>query len=37
MISRTTLALTITRGEATDGREWDINGIKAVLGVQKNS
>ena len=37
MISRTTLALTITRGEAADGREWDINGIKAVLGVQKNS
>jgi len=37
MISRTTLALSITRGEAADGREWDINGIKAVLGVQKNS
>ena len=37
MISRTTLALTITRSEAADGREWDINGIKAVLGVQKNS
>ena len=39
MITRTTLALSLERGEAADGavsREWDINGKKAVLGVKKN-
>ena len=39
MITRTTLALSLERGEAADGavsREWDINGRKAVLGVKKN-
>ena len=39
MIMRTTLALSLERGEAQDGaasREWDINGKKAVLGVKKN-
>ena len=39
MITRTTLALSLERGEAQDGavsREWDINGKKAVLGVKKN-
>ena len=39
MITRTTLALSLERGEAQEGavsREWDINGKKAVLGVKKN-
>ena len=40
MITRTTLALSLERGDAPAGavaREWDINGKKAVLGVQKNA
>jgi isoleucyl-tRNA synthetase len=40
MITRTTLALSLERGDAPEGavsREWDINGRKAVLGVQKNA
>ena len=40
MITRTTLALSLERGDAPEGavsREWDINGKKAVLGVQKNA
>ena len=39
MISRTTLALSITRGDAAGdsvSKEWDINGRKAVLSVRKN-
>ena len=39
MITRTTLALSLKRGDAEDGavsREWDINGKKAVLSVRKN-
>ena len=39
MITRTTLALSLERGEAAEGavsREWDINGKKAVLAVRKN-
>ncbi len=39
MITRTTLALSLERGEGQEGtvsREWDINGKKAVLGVKKN-
>ena len=39
MISRTTLALSLERGEAEEGavsREWDINGKKAVLSVRKS-
>ena len=39
MISRTTLALSVTRGEAEGdavSKEWDINGRKAVLSVRKN-
>ena len=39
MITRTTLALSLKRGEGEEGavsREWDINGRKAVLSVRKN-
>ena len=39
MISRTTLALSLERGEAQEAaaeREWDINGRKAVLRIRKN-
>ncbi len=39
MITRTTLALSLKRSAPEDGaaaKEWDINGQKATLGVQKN-
>ena len=39
MITRTTLALSLERGEGAEGasaQEWDINGKKAVLSVRKN-
>ena len=39
MIQKTTLALSLTRGEAADGwtaKEWDINGKNATLAVKKN-
>ena len=39
MIRKTTLALSLTRGDAADGwtaKEWDINGKKATLAVKKN-
>ena len=38
MIRKTTLALSLERGEAGEGfvaKEWDINGKKATLGVKK--
>jgi isoleucyl-tRNA synthetase len=38
MIGRTTLATSIARGKAPEGaagQQWDINGKKAVLAVQK--
>ena len=38
MIQKTTLALSLTRGEAGAdyaAKEWDINGKKATLGVKK--
>ncbi len=39
MIRRTTLALSLTRGEADDSfvaKEWDINGKKGTLAVKKD-
>ena len=39
MIQKTTLALSLDRGDAADGwtaKEWDINGKKATLAVKRN-
>ena len=35
MLKRTTLALSVTRKDAAEGKAWDINGKKAVLAVEK--